>query len=74
MWFINEDPSYDDDYEAYRCGRCGASLYEDDGPGWAWDGDRIEPFGWCPECGWSFTACPDIEDAYERSGEANNDR
>lgn len=56
-----------------RCEICG-STEDDGGQEWArgdWvdgAGDRIEPFGWCPNCGWRCEACPDIEDLYERSG------
>lgn len=58
------------------CSTCG-STWEDGGQ--EWDTEQIGvypnhayivvPFGWCPECGWRCEACPDIEDAYERSGD-----
>ena len=50
------------------CSACG-STWEDGGFEWDGYGDRVEPFGWCRECGWRCMPCQDIEDAYERAGE-----
>ncbi len=66
---------WDGDSDPQRCPTCGAS--EEDGEGTAWGREWptdiwspiIVPFGRCEACGWSCEACPDIEDAIERSGD-----
>lgn len=59
--------SPDDDWTPPQpCSTCG-STWEDGGLEWESDGDRVEPFGWCRECGWRCEACPDIEDLYDRT-------